>query len=669
MHVVEDPDPDGNNYFGESISISGDTFIVGSPFYNSTHIGNAYIYRRPSDEGDWEMVASIHGYGPTFGNSVSISGDMCIVGSQKDRGNGTAQVFYLVNNTWSFMISLSDPSGANGNLFGYSVDICDTYIVVGSPFDDVNDVNAGSVSVFTMTNGNWSHVTKLTDPDGEAFDYMGKSVAISGTGIVAGAPNDNNHTGSAVVFRVIDGSWQFDVKLQDPQPQPMRFFGASVDISGNTLISGSNFHEDVGVASVFSFLAGVWTHVAYIYDPSGIDGKRYKNGVAIDENVIAVGSPYDDVSASDSGSASVFARKTGNWTHVSKMADYYSGSRDFFGSGVSVSGYTVVASAYSHGDANGKVYATTCKPNIWSIGTIDLNFGFDGGSFTVGDNLTVTTDIEGAPYLVYVQLYDMHDVRIVPGTDCVSLASQNYSYPFTNFSFSMDVDRGKIEESNLTKFETDPFTGKSVGMIQFYIHIGAVREDNTTLAFRRLYVELNFDLTNFTFGVNNIVDEDPMELINTDLEQYQVQACECDRTSFTCFDNPSAIPQNTDLVVCLKPVKEDLRITNFAMQVVNQDNTFEYNPVSYGATTWQTNSLTDVETDPNSSTVMVITPIVAPLYDGQVNILTIRGNANLEFHTSRTSTPSSPFEVNIVIDTTVEECSGFFSTLLRSLFP
>ena len=290
----------------------------------------------------------------------------------------------------------------------------------------------------------------------------------------------------------------------------------------------------------------------------------------------------------------------------------------------------------------------------------------------VDDNtIDAAVDIAGTPNFVHAQLYDLQHELITPGTDCISLGHQNYSYPFTNLSFTIDVDKEKIETSNLTTFETSHGTGNSVGVIQFYIQVAAKREDNATLVYRRLYVDLSFDLTKFTFGISNTANEDHMHVFNTNFAQFQVQACECDRISFVCIDDPPVIPQNTDLVICLKPTREELRITNFAMQVINQDFTFEYNPVTYGESIWQTNSLTDVTEDLNFGSVMVITPIVAPIYDGQLNILTITGSANLEFHTSRklSALTPTPFEVNVIIGSTEKTCPGFFHNLLQLLLP
>jgi len=82
-------DADGGDLFGQSVSISGDTAIVGSPYNDDggTSSGSAYIYQRQAGlgTGNWnevrKLTASDAAYLDFFGWSVAISGDTAIVGS------------------------------------------------------------------------------------------------------------------------------------------------------------------------------------------------------------------------------------------------------------------------------------------------------------------------------------------------------------------------------------------------------------------------------------------------------------------------------------------------------------------------------------------------------------------------------------------------------------
>ena len=76
----------GGNEFGLSVSISGDTVVVGSLFDGQTSIGSAYVYERNMGGVDnWgevvKLTVSNAAAGDEFGISVSISGDTVVVGA------------------------------------------------------------------------------------------------------------------------------------------------------------------------------------------------------------------------------------------------------------------------------------------------------------------------------------------------------------------------------------------------------------------------------------------------------------------------------------------------------------------------------------------------------------------------------------------------------------
>jgi len=99
------------DFFGSSVSISGDTAIVGAFFNADAGLvsGSAYIFERDA-LGNWVEVSKLTASDATlqgqFGRSVSISGDTAIVGARGDDSacpselgcnSGAAYVFDLNN--------------------------------------------------------------------------------------------------------------------------------------------------------------------------------------------------------------------------------------------------------------------------------------------------------------------------------------------------------------------------------------------------------------------------------------------------------------------------------------------------------------------------------------------------------------------------------------------
>ena len=93
--------------------------------------------------------------------------------------------------------------GAAGDNFGWSVAISPDAIgaIVGAYRDDDNGNNSGSAYLFDTTTG--QQIAKLLADDGEASDWFGVSVGISGSTAIVGALRDGDNggnSGSAYLF-------------------------------------------------------------------------------------------------------------------------------------------------------------------------------------------------------------------------------------------------------------------------------------------------------------------------------------------------------------------------------------------------------------------------------------------------------------------------------------
>ena len=149
-------DAASNNLFGRSVSVSGDTAIVGSSGDDSSS-GSAYIYK--FDGTNWnetKLVASDAAGNDQFGFSVSISGDTAIVGSFLDDDAGTdsgsAYIYKFDGTNWNeTKLVASDAAGSDQ--FGRSVSISDDTTIVGSQLDDDAGTDSGSAYVFSLNPG------------------------------------------------------------------------------------------------------------------------------------------------------------------------------------------------------------------------------------------------------------------------------------------------------------------------------------------------------------------------------------------------------------------------------------------------------------------------------------------------------------------------------------
>jgi len=215
VHKLNASDSTGSDEFGTSVAISGNYAIVGSPYDddNGATSGSAYIYNVTTGAELRKLTADDGVMNDYFGLSVAISGNYAIVGAHAndDNGNGSGSAYIFNVQAGVELHKLLPEDGAASDQFGKSVAISGNYAIVGAIYDDDNGDGSGSAYIFNVQTGTQLH--KLVASDGAAANYLGKSVAISGTYAIVGAYGDDsgaNDGGSAYIFgppvsRIIGG--------------------------------------------------------------------------------------------------------------------------------------------------------------------------------------------------------------------------------------------------------------------------------------------------------------------------------------------------------------------------------------------------------------------------------------------------------------------------------
>ena len=131
-------DGETGDHFGWSASISGDVAIVGARYDDDAGLdtGSAYVFRYNGAawEQEQKLTASDAKWGGPFGNSVSISGDVAVVGSYAHQGewfvSGAAYAFRYDGETWEEEQELTPSDPLDFMYFGFSVSISGNVAVV-----------------------------------------------------------------------------------------------------------------------------------------------------------------------------------------------------------------------------------------------------------------------------------------------------------------------------------------------------------------------------------------------------------------------------------------------------------------------------------------------------------------------------------------------------------
>ncbi len=379
-----------SDYLGTSVSLSGDTAVVGAygdDVGANANQGSAYVFVRSG--GVWsqqqKLVAPDGATSDYFGASASASGDTAVVGAYGDdvganANQGSAYVFVRSGGVWSQQQKLGAADGAADDVFGYSVSVSGDTAAVGAYGDDIGaSANQGSAYVFVRSGGVWSEQQKLVASDGAAGDAFGYSVSVSGDTAVVGAFQDavgvNGYQGSAYVF-VRNAGWSEQQKLLAFDGAASDQFGYSVSVSGDTAVAGATFDDvaangDQGSAYMFVRSAGVWSEQQNVVGSDGADDDWFGVSVSVSADTAVVGAYGDDVGANfGQGSAYVFVRSGEVWNEQQKLVASDGTAWDGFGYSVSVSGDTAVVGAY--GDqvgANleqGSAYVFVRSGGVWN---------------------------------------------------------------------------------------------------------------------------------------------------------------------------------------------------------------------------------------------------------------------------------------------------------------
>ncbi len=262
--------------------------------------------------------------GDNFGSAVSLSGNRLVVAAKNDDAGatdgGTVYVFDVSGTVSAVPVrTLNNPEPAAQDNFGEAVAIWNSRVVISASFDDADGTDAGRAWVYELASASPAQPVKvLRMPGAGAGDRFGAAVAVSGDGVLAGAPDDDSgaiNSGSA---------WLFDVGNDLPPPSaamlstvsalPTLGLGTSIAVSGNLLVAGApeNWNIDsapFGKDGVFVYdLSTLEPHSAgmSLQNPGQLDGDAFGAAVAASGRLIVVGSPGKDIGAAGAGSAFVY---------------------------------------------------------------------------------------------------------------------------------------------------------------------------------------------------------------------------------------------------------------------------------------------------------------------------------------------------------------------------
>ena len=389
--------------------------------------GAAFVYRRVA--GTWKLEAylkasnSTFGVQARFGSSVTIDGDTIVIGAPSEAsrqvgvgadpaptttdtmgtGSGAAYVFSRTGTTWKQTAYLKATTVSTNPLnFGAAVALSGNTLVVGAPYQDTAApviLRVGAAYVFTRAAGSWASPSTVTPRVARTDLAFGYAVAAAGSLVAVAAVHEASSAvgvtsaaaavmkemnvdalgaGAVFLYAGSGGTWTEQWYVKASNTRAAASFGASLALTSDTLVVGSDAESSgsstkdtdtsvnsAGAAYVFRKNGATWSQEAYL-KASTIGPSRFGSSAALVGDVLVVGAPHDGSASTgldgdemattatpQSGAAHIFLRTGTSWKHLRYLKASNTRQSALFGASVALAESAVAVGA--PGESGGAV--------------------------------------------------------------------------------------------------------------------------------------------------------------------------------------------------------------------------------------------------------------------------------------------------------------------------
>ncbi|KAA3649812.1 MAG: hypothetical protein DWP95_01825 [Proteobacteria bacterium] len=194
--------------FGSAVSLDNNRALVGaSNGVNSSNVrtGTAYVFH--FNGSSWNQAGKFRPSDGTatnyFGFSVSLSGDYALVGAHGHGFyTGAAYLYYYDGNSWGQEVKLTGDDSELEDAFGISVSLNANRALIGAyRGDNLSQVDSGAIYIFDFNGIIWAQSLKLSNnTNGAANDFFGRSVSLSNSWVLSGATGGNGTKGIVHIY-------------------------------------------------------------------------------------------------------------------------------------------------------------------------------------------------------------------------------------------------------------------------------------------------------------------------------------------------------------------------------------------------------------------------------------------------------------------------------------
>lgn len=266
-----------------------------------------------------KIIASDGEVGHLFGISVDIHETILIVGAeQANGGQGAAYIFYQDPNDKGKWVEEKRLTIEGSVAFGAAVAITRDFVIIGAPEENGR---AGVTYIFAKDEGgedNWGLIDNLEATSPTANDQFGISVAITPNFAMVGATGKSSRRGAAYIFQNNNGSWSRIEEITNPVSDNSDAFGGTVAISFNgqfALIGAENKTQNgfTNQGVVYSYETQdrvTWSLDNTLTDENPNSGERFGIDITVENDLLLIGTKGKD---EGNGGAFIYRRDANEW--------------------------------------------------------------------------------------------------------------------------------------------------------------------------------------------------------------------------------------------------------------------------------------------------------------------------------------------------------------------
>ncbi len=359
-------DASANGLFGSSLAMSNNKLVITSPGKELTNKekGSAYVFEYINQS--WEettQLSVMNEVGDSvFGVSVDMNDSSILIGSYNQVSfNGTPGSAYLFDKdsgSWSLTQKLLPNDVNAGRAFGVSVSLANGHILIGNPADSQQASTSGAIYSFETNNNTVTQKQKIF-AEGATFFAFARAVSIDGDRALIGSMGDerNSHRGGAYIYDKIQGVWTLTTSLKPLTPDFPEIVGLSVSLFGDrAMVSATSSDTNTGAVYVFDLVNDQWSQSSRITLNEDGFSSSFGSSIDLQNNRVIIGDFSDNELAENSGAAYIYELVDGNWTKVIKLKPSNPSIGGNFGSSVSLSGDRVLIGANGNGAGSAYVF-------------------------------------------------------------------------------------------------------------------------------------------------------------------------------------------------------------------------------------------------------------------------------------------------------------------------